>query len=254
MNPLSNMKASILNASLNSGEGHIPSAFSVLDILYCIYLEDGESFKTKDLNSFLFILSKGHAALALYALLGEIGLIEKDWYLNFCSEQSNYGGHPDVLKVPHANASTGSLGHGLPISVGKVLADRINGKKRRIICLIGDGEMNEGTIWESSLLASHHKMNELTLIVDNNLSTDRALALGNIGKKFDAFDFEVSEIDGHNHHEIREALKANNSAKPKIIVANTIKGFGLREMENNPAWHHLSPTIEQMTQFLSELT
>ena len=247
------MKSSILNAAFNSGEGHIPSAFSVLDLLYCIYFEESEKLTLKDPSSFLFILSKGHAALGLYSVLGEAGLIEADWYLNFCSTNSKYGGHPDVSKVPLANASTGSLGHGLPISVGKVLADRVNGKKRKIICLVGDGELNEGTIWESALLASAHKMDELTIIVDDNLSTDRAVALGNIARKFEAFDFEVYEVNGHSHKEIREALSKNFFPKPKVVVAHTIKGFGIKEMENNPAWHHLSPTSEQLHKFLSEL-
>lgn len=151
-----------------------------------------------------------------------------------------------MRKIKGIAASTGSLGHGLPIAVGKVLANRVKNDIKKVICLVGDGEMNEGTIWESLLLASHHKMHELTLIVDFNHSTDRALSLGNLASKFKAFEFMVQEVDGHSVAALREAIKIKSGNMPLCIIANTIKGYGLAEFENNPAWHHLSPKSQQI--------
>jgi transketolase len=175
------------------------------------------------------------------------------WSRLYLLAQSGLGGHPDMCKISGVSASTGSLGHGLPFAIGKVLAKRINGKKSKIFCLIGDGELNEGTIWESLLLASHHKLSELTLIVDSNKTSERALALGNIESKLESFDFLVKRIDGHSHNSILEGLTNFSDTKPIALIAQTIKGFGIKEMENNPAWHHAVPSEDELDRFLIEL-
>lgn len=247
---LKNMRERILMASAKSSEGHIPSAFSILEILYSIYIDKDGSPSTDD---FEFILSKGHASLALYAILEEIQLIGADWIENFGSFESDFGGHPDMRKVPGVSASTGSLGHGLPIALGKILANRALNQRREIICLVGDGEMNEGTIWESLLLASHHKMEELSLFIDFNHSTDRALSLGDLTKKLDAFGFEVKNVEGHSVESLRLARSVAKVGLPRAVIAHTVKGFGIPEMENNPAWHHLSPNSEQLAQLRENL-
>lgn len=246
------MRRRILEASHMSKEGHIPSAMSILDLLYCLYIELPASSDFKLGEDFDFILSKGHASLALYAVLEESKFIDSTWTESFVEFDSDFGGHPDMRKIPSISASTGSLGHGLAVSVGKILANRILGKRKHIFCLVGDGEMNEGAIWESLLLASHHQLSELTLIVDFNHSSDRALSLGDLESKMMAFGFKTVAIDGHDHEQILSALKSR-SEKPTAILANTIKGFGLAMMENNPAWHHLSPSSEELIEMIRAL-
>jgi transketolase len=188
---LQELRANILKACFYSKEGHIPSAFSILDILYCLYilLPKSSNINLKDKD--FFILSKGHASLALYAILEEAKLIDGAWQTSFCDFNSRYGGHPDMKKISGVHASTGSLGHGLPITIGKVLARRVLGINSKAFCLIGDGELNEGSIWESLLLASHHKMSELTVIVDNNKSSDRALKIHSLKSNWKLFNYLI---------------------------------------------------------------
>lgn len=247
------LKSKIILAAKHADEGHIPSAYSILDILYCLYIllprVSNIDFRKED----VFVLSKGHASLALYAILEQALFIGPEWAETFGDFNSEFGGHPDMCKISGVSASTGSLGHGLPFAIGKVLAKRINRKKSKIFCLIGDGELNEGTIWESLLLASHHKLSELTLIVDSNKTSERALALGNIESKLESFDFLVKRIDGHSHNSILEGLTNFSNTKPIALIAQTIKGFGIKEMENNPAWHHAVPSEDELDRFLIEL-
>jgi transketolase len=250
---LNNLRVKILKAAVNSGEGHIPSSLSILDILYCIYIllpkVSNVNFREDD----FFVLSKGHAALALYAVLEEAGFIDSDWETTFCNFTSKFGGHPDMNKITGVEASTGSLGHGLPITLGKILAKRILGIKCRAICLVGDGELNEGTIWESLMLAAHHNMEELTIVIDSNGSGDRAVRLDSLESKFKAFNFDVTNINGHAHIEIVSSLMRKQENKPHVIIAQTIKGYGILEMENNPAWHHAVPNKSEIEKFTTGL-
>jgi transketolase len=199
-----------------------------------------------------FVLSKGHASLALYAVLEEAGYQNDSWASSFGKFDSLFGGHPDSNKINGVTASTGSLGHGLPFTLGKILAKRSLKKSFGAYCLVGDGEMNEGTTWESLLLASHHEMKELTLLVDDNGSSNRSLKLGNLGDKFESFGFETYRVNGHSHAEILGALRINQT-KPKAIIASTVKGYGVKVMENNPAWHHAIPDGDQLAEMIREL-
>jgi transketolase len=231
-------------------EGHIASSLSILDIMYVLYnsIIDKKDLDNNDRDR--FILSKGHASLGLYVILDHFKLLKDD--LNtFCDFDSKLGGHP-TDKIKGVESSTGSLGHGLPIAVGFALAYKIKGIKNKVYALIGDGEANEGTIWESALLASHHTLNNLYCIIDFNHSTDRAVELGNLKNKFEAFGWDVIEIDGHNQKEIHKALSHQDN-KPVCIIANTIKGNGIPMMENNPEWHHKFPNEEELNQILNSL-
>jgi transketolase len=248
------MKSKILEASFNSREGHIPSAFSILDIIWILYtriLRLGLSLGQKDEDQ--FVLSKGHGCLALYATLERMGELPLGTLQTFCKFDSIIGGHPDSNKVPGVLASTGSLGHGLPFAVGLAMAKKISGSNSKVFCLVGDGECNEGSIWESALLASHSGLDNLVCIVDDNDSSTRALNLGSIKNKFQAFGWAVIEIDGHNPEQIEDALKYEITSQPNLIVAKTIKGFGIKRMEQNPAWHHKSPNAEELSEMLKEL-
>lgn len=241
---INRLKKEIIRVAYQAQIGHIPSAFSVLDILWVLY--------DRVLGKDYFILSKGHAALGLYAVLAKKGFFPKTWVNSLGTLKSHLGGHPDANQVPGVEASTGSLGHGLPMAVGMALGLKIKKKLNKVYCLIGDGEANEGSIWEAVMLGMHHGLNNLVCVVDYNHSTDRALALGNLGKKFKSFGWEVVTIDGHDHQEIEKALK-KQSNKPLAIIAETIKGYGVKEMENNPAWHHRSPNRQEMKLMLKEL-
>jgi transketolase len=253
--PLNQLKRQIITATTVTKEGHIPSAFSILDILWVLYDRvmryDPKNPKSTDRDR--FILSKGHGSLALYVVLAEKGFFSAGELEQYCTFQSRFGGHPDCNKVPGVEASTGSLGHGLPFGVGIAMALRIRKMDRRVFVLVGDAECNEGSIWEAILLAAHHRLSNLTCIVDYNHSTDRALGMGNIAAKFDAFGWAATSINGHDAATIENALRQSDPERPTAIVAKTIKGYGVKQMENNPAWHHRSPSKEELESMLQEL-
>lgn len=253
---LRDLRGQILEAASRSGEGHVPSAFSILDILWVLYdrvLRIDPIAPLAEARD-RFVLSKGHASLGLYAVLAAKGFIAPQELSGFGGLESRLGGHPDFRKVPGVEASTGSLGHGFPMAVGMALAMRITKRNARVYCLIGDGEANEGSVWESMALAAHHRLDNLCTIIDYNHSTDRALDLGDLGAKASAFGWAVREIDGHNHTEIFDALKTTVGGAPLCIVANTVKGHGCPVMEGDAAWHHRSPTAAELPALLTSLS
>lgn len=253
--PINKMKRAIVSVAAKAVEGHIASAFSILDILWVLYnlvlRIDPQNPDKFDRDR--FILSKGHACLGHYVVLAEKGFFSKLDFESFCSFDSALGGHPDWNKVQGVEASTGSLGHGFPMAVGVAMALKIQQSPYKVYTLIGDGECNEGTVWESALLAAHHKLKNLCCIVDYNHSTDRALLVGNLEEKFASFGWDSCSIDGHDHDQIHNALTYQPKDRPYVIVANTIKGYGCKRMENNPEWHHKSPSAHEMTEILKEL-
>lgn len=213
------LRKRILEVAYRDGMGHIPSALSILDIVWTLY----DKVLTKDDQ---FILSKGHGCMALYAVLEEKGLL--DWSMKLW-------GHPK--RGGAILASTGSLGHGLPMAIGLAMAKKIKGDSGRVFCLIGDGECNEGTTWESAMVAAHHKLDNLVVIVDQNHSSDRALNTGSIAKKFSAFDWSAFGIEGHAPDFIKNWMQMW-TGYPMVFVADTIKGNGVPMMENDWAWHN----------------
>jgi len=250
---MNKLKEKIVDIATLKKEGHIPSSLSILDIMYVLYdkVLDIDGIKENKIDRDRFILSKGHASLDLYVVLDNFGLLKDD--LNtFCDVNSKLGGHP-TDKIFGVESSTGSLGHGLPIGVGMALAYKIKKYNGKIYVIVGDGEANEGTIWESALLAKHHKLDNLYCIIDFNHSTDRAVDLGNLKNKFESFGWNTVEVDGHNHDELLEKLTTHSPNKPTCIIANTIKGKGLSMVENNPEWHHKFPNEEEYKNMINEL-
>ncbi len=240
----------------NAGEGHVPSALSILDILWVLYdriLKINPSYPKSPTRD-RFILSKGHAALGLYVILAKKGFFPSSELEDFGKYDGFLGGHPDRNKVSGVEASTGSLGHGFPMSVGIALGLRIKKIDSKVFVLIGDGEANEGSVWESALLASHHNLSNLCCIIDYNHSTDRALKVGDMVSKFKSFGWESFSINGHNHEEIYSALSCSHDSAPLAVVAETVKGFGCKIMENNPEWHHKSPRKEDLPAILEQLS
>ena len=238
----------ILNMAARGQEGHIPSSFSILELVWAIY--DGGFVSAKNRNK--FVLSKGHGCLALYVTLAKKGYFPELWLEDFGSFSSPLGGHPDSTQVPGVEASTGSLGHGLPMATGLAYAKKLQGDPGRVYVLVGDGELNEGSMWESALLAAHHQLDNMVTIVDNNGTSTRAMNMGDIAGKFESFGWDSIEIDGHDIPSISRALGAA-TLRPLVIVANTVKGMGLQEMEGNPAWHHTRISPEDLERFSREL-
>jgi len=229
----------IAELSLIGKEGHVPSALSILDIIWVIYnkIININLLKRRSRKRDFFILSKGHGCLAQYVVLEKKGIISKKDLNTFCKYKSNFGGHPDSNKIEGIECSTGSLGHGFPFAAGVAYGNKLLNIKSKVITLVGDGECNEGSIWETCMIASHHKLNNLICIVDKNKSSDRALKIDDLKSKFKSFGWLAVNIDGHSQKEIFKALNIK-SRKPLAIIANTIKGKGINFMENNPEWHH----------------
>lgn len=242
-----------------AGEGHIPSSFSIVDLLDVLY---GQFLRVKSTRPDwegrdYFILSKGHGAAALYVVLEKYGFIsERD--LNLKSKKEGIlGGHPDRTKVPGAEASTGSLGHGVVTAMGIALGLRIQGKKNRVVSIIGDGESNEGTVWEMALVAANLALGNLCVILDRNMSIDQILSMSHAREKWEAFGWRVLETDGHDEKEILRTLKDvqfSLNGQPTMIIAKTIKGKGVGFLEGHGLWHHKIPNNEELTRIKSELT
>ncbi len=252
-----------LDMCLCGGSGHLVSSFSCTDILVALYY--GGILRFNPANPGWeerdrFIISKGHGAIALYPILADWGFFPVDELAKFCCGNSLLGAHPDHY-IPGIEVVTGSLGHGLGIAAGLALAAKMDGQAYKVIALLGDGECYEGAVWEAAMFASHHQLNNLTGIIDRNgLSvtdfTEKSLKLDPLDDKWRAFGWDTVTINGHNFKEILGALKdfrCRSSAKPLVIIANTVKGKGVSFMENNPLWHTLFPTGEQIEMARVEL-
>lgn len=236
----------IVGAAYNVNHGHIPSALSIVEIISAFD-------RVKEEND-EFILSKGHGCLAYYAYLVKKGIITVEELNAFGKSGSKLGGHPDRNKVKGVYASTGSLGHGFPIAVGVALARKIKKQSGKIFCLLGDGECNEGSIWEALMIAVNLKLDNLVCIVDSNKSQIRSLPLQELENKFSSFGGFVLSVDGHSIDAMTEAMQKTNKDQPVVIIAHTIKGKGLSELENNMfAWHHRAPSELEYKQFIKEL-
>lgn len=238
---------------------HIASALSIADILAVLYGKVMH-FDPAEQHCALrdrFILSKGHACVALYSILAEVGFVPKEQLATYGDDFSWLMNHISH-KVNGVEFSTGSLGHGLPFGVGKTLAAKVRGETWRTFVLLSDGEMDEGSNWEALMFAAHHKLTNLTAIVDYNKlqsldTVANTLGLEPLVDKLKAFGCAVHEIDGHDHRQIIEALSCIAGEKPTVIVAHTTKGKGVSFMENRVEWHYKNPNDEQLAMALAEL-
>ncbi len=207
-----------------------------------------------------FILSKGHGAAIIYALLAEKGFFPVEWLETYCQDGSHLAGHISHRGVPGVEVSTGSLGHGLSIGCGMALAQRSDHSGARTFVMLSDGECDEGSIWEAVLFAPHHKLDNLVVMVDYNKiqsfgSVSEVLELEPFAEKWRAFGWAVRELDGHDHAQIEAALRDApfETGRPSVLIAHTVKGKGISFMENHLAWHYKSPNAEQLAQALAEL-
>lgn len=238
-----------LKLSYSAKSSHLGSSLSIIDILLVFY----KNFKNKN----IFILSKGHACLAYYCILYKFNYIKKKILYSFGKNNSILMMHSSH-KVPGIEFSTGSLGHGLPYAAGRALSQKIDKKRINIYVLISDGELNEGTTWETLLFASFHELDNLCLIIDYNKIqsldfTKNILKIEPLRDKLKSFGCNVLEINGHNFKQIYKSLLIKKNKKPTAIIANTIKGKGVSFMENQVDWHYKFPNIYQLTQAIKEL-
>jgi transketolase len=236
--------------TLDGGKrGHVGSSLSPLEIMRVLYDDilryraDEPNWEGRD----RCILSKGHGCIAQYVMLAEKGFFPHEVLDTFCRRDSILGGHPEAGKVPGVEASTGALGHGLPIGVGRAMGLRIKGSDARVFVVTGDGEINEGSVWEAAMSAAKHRLSSLTIMVDYNKiqsagPTSEILDLEPLTDKWRAFGFAVEEVDGHDVDALRDVLNRVplEQDRPTAIICHTVKGKGIGFAENDPSWHHKS--------------
>ena len=255
------VRRDIITMTANAGSGHPGGSLSAVELMTSVFFNhmrvDPQNPHDPDRDR--FVLSKGHAAPCYYAVLAAKGFISRDEYANFRQLHSILQGHPDAKKVPGIDASTGSLGQDVSIAISMALGAKHLGKDTKVFALVGDGESQEGPIWEAYMAAAHYKLDNLTVIIDNNGlqidgRNDEVMSLGDLPAKLRAFGFDLHEIDGHDLDAIAAALDAPTaSGKPKCILAHTVKGKGVSFMEDQVGWHGKAPNEEQRQQALKEL-
>lgn len=249
----------VIEQSKRANVGHIGSSLSVADIVGTLHAGVLRGAGPDDPERDRFVLSKGHASLALYAALHETGVIDGDELASFCVDGSRLGTHPDHV-VPGVDFSTGSLGHGLSIAAGSALAARLSGSARRTYVLMSDAECNEGSVWEAVMFAAHHGLSGLVLIVDVNGQqalgrTSDVIDLSPLDERWRAFGWDVHTVDGHDHAAMRAVLDdlAHEQGRPHVLLAQTVFGRGVSYMEREIAWHYLPMNDEQYATALAEL-
>jgi transketolase len=256
------IRIGIIEQVYQAQSGHPGGALSCADILAVLYFNQMniDPKKPHDLQRDRFILSKGHCSPALYATFARKGYFEKEALETFRKINSNLQGHPDMNKVPGVDMTTGSLGQGLSAAVGMAIASKMDSAGCRVYCLLGDGEIEEGQVWEAAMAASKNKLDNLCAILDyNHLQIDGKVedvaGLVDIEAKWESFGFKVITVDGHNIEQLIQAFSIARHQKemPSIIIAKTIKGKGVSFMENEASWHGKAPNKEQYEQAMNEL-
>ncbi len=254
------LRSIILRMIHAAKSGHPGGSFSCLDILMTLFSDilrfDPKRPEWEDRDR--LILSKGHGVPALYAVLAESGYFPEDWLLTLRQLGSPLQGHPDRMRLPAAEAATGSLGQGLSIAQGMAMAAKIDKKDYRVFCVIGDGETQEGQIWEAAMSAPKFKLDNLTVITDYNHGqidgrSDDVMSLEPLRDKWLAFNWNVVEVDGHDRDALKKVLPTRVSGKPTMIIADTVKGKGVSFMEGVIDWHGVAPSDDQLEKALTEI-
>lgn len=253
------LRSMVLDALEGGGRGHLGPALSLLEIVRALYdsvlLHDPTNPMLT--NRDRFVLSKGHGCLSLFTVLADHGYFPASELKGFCSFDSKLGGHPERATLPGIEFSTGALGHGLSVGIGMAMASRLRNEKWRTFVLLGDGELNEGSVWEGAMHASQHQLGALTVIVDFNRmqasgDIDSIISLTPLVYKWQAFGFEVTEVNGHDVVQLARVLGSStvSKGKPRIVIAHTVKGKGIASAENSTAWHHKAKITSDEISFL----
>lgn len=256
------VRMGIIEGVYNAKSGHPGGSLSAADIMTYLYFRQMniDPANPRDAKRDRFVLSKGHAAPVLYSVLANRGYFDTEMLRTLRHPDSVLQGHPDMKKIPGVDMSSGSLGQGISAATGMALSAKHFGDDYQVYTVVGDGEIEEGQVWEAAMFASHKKLNNLTVIVDNNnLQIDGSIDTVNspypIDEKFRAFGFEVIVIDGHDFDQIESALsRAGTFDKPLAVIANTVKGKGVSFMENQVGWHGSAPNEEQYNTAMAELS
>ncbi|WP_288480687.1 transketolase [Clostridium thermobutyricum] len=256
------IRKDIVEMLTESASGHPGGSLSAADIVTVLYFNEMniDPKNPKMENRDRFVLSKGHAAPVLYSALARRGFFDPAELMTLRKINSNLQGHPNMNDVPGVDMSTGSLGQGVSTAVGMALGAKINGQKNRVYALLGDGELEEGQVWEAAMAGAQYKLDNLTIFIDfNGLQIDGniedVMNPSPIDKKFEAFGWNVLVIDGHNYDEILEAIEKAKACKgkPTAIICKTVKGKGVSFMENQAGWHGAAPNKEQCEQAIAEI-
>ena len=256
------VRRDIVTSVSNAGSGHPGGSLSCTELMVATYFTQMrvDPANPQDPDRDRFVLSKGHCAPALYAVLSRKGFFPHEELMTLRKTHSRLQGHPDSKKTPGVDAATGSLGQGVSIATGMALGAKKLGKDVKVYTILGDGEIQEGLVWEAAMAAAHYKLDNLTVMVDNNGlqidgRNDDVMSLGNIADKFRAFGFNVLEVaDGNDIEQVVAALDSPAvEGKPKCIVAHTVKGKGVSFMEDKASWHGTAPNAEQCAEALKEL-
>lgn len=244
-----------------AGGGHMGASFSMADIISVLYFDnvlkyDASNPQWNDRDR--FILSKGHACYALYATLAKAGYFPEDELRHVGQVGSKFGGHPKMYDISGVEASTGALGHGLSFAIGIAYANKMDKKQSHVYVLLGDGECQEGSIWEGALSAPTLKLDNLTVVVDHNKlqamdQLENIVHMAPLADKWSSFGWNVLDINGHDYVDIKKALLARCSGKPTVVIANTVKGKGVSFMENVPIWHYRMPNEQELQILVEEL-
>ena len=252
------LRAKIVEMVYKGQDGHIPSAFSIVDLIQSLYANflRFDSSDPEWTERDYFILSKGHGCLALYVVLRRFGFLKDHDLDMFCRPGGILGEHPDCTKVPGVEASTGSLGHGLPFAIGIATGLQLKAMNNRVVVLVGDGECHEGTVWEASNVANNLQLGNLCVIVDWNQSAAQLMPRDDLPAKWKAFGWDTHVIDGHEQADITDVLGArpfSRRGQPTAILAKTIKGKGVSFLEGHGKWHHRIPNATEYEAILEEL-
>ncbi len=257
----SNVRVNIINQTADANSGHPGGSLSGVEIATILQFEVMNIPSYDDPDRDRFVLSKGHASPLLYGILEQKGILTKEDLKTFRRINTHLQGHPDMNKVTGVDMTAGSLGLGICAAVGMALAGKLDKKDYRVYTLLGDGEIQEGTVWEAFMSASHYDLDNLCVIIDNNgLQIDGkvsdVMSPYPIREKMEAFGFNAIEVDGHSFDELRAAFEnaKNTKGKPTAIIAHTVKGKGVSFMENNASWHGSAPNEEQRIQAIKEIT
>lgn len=250
------LRKRIVEIVTKAKEGHIPSSFSIVDIIDHLY---GQVLRYDKANPDwperdLFVLSKGHGCAGLYVVLEKYNLLSSEQLDSYSQPGGILGGHPDRTKVPFIEASTGSLGHGFPFSVGIAIGNKIKKKKSRVVALLGDGECHEGTIWEAAHVAANRGLDNLVAIVDWNLSGAQLCPIDDLPAKWASFGWQVQVFDGHDPESIKNAFShIEKSTKPLALIGKNTKGHGVKLVEGHGKWHHRIPDQQEYEQIMEAL-
>lgn len=257
------LRREVIRILQRSRRGHVGSSFSLIEITRVLFDDvlrfDPSRPRWADRDRLVF--SKGHGCLALYIMLADKGFFPKEELYRFCGFGSILGGHPEYGKTPGVETSTGALGHGLPMAVGMALAARIDRKTHRVFAVLGDGECDEGSVWEAAMSAGKHRLDSLTVLVDYNKMqsygpTSEVQDLEPFADKWRSFGFEVREVDGHDVAALKQTLGVLPfmTGRPGVLICHTVKGRGVPTIENDPEWHHKSRLKEEeLALLVSEL-